>query len=365
MKNVLHAIDVFESGGAETVFLQLIKNINRAEYNPVVIIPGKGWLYQQLVRLDIEPIIVDMQGSFNLAYLKSLLRIIKEEKIDLIHSHLFGSNIYCSITGWLSQVPVISTFHGVIDVAEDERFLFLKKRLLRLGSSKIVFVSQFLKDALNQRINAKESLCQVIYNGVDLEQFAEPITEDFRQKIGTENKTFVSMVGNVNHSKGYDILIETAALLRGKGYVFVVAGDTSDECFGSLKRELESQSLEQDVIFLGFQDNIRDLIKSSALYLLTSRDEGFSISTIEAMASGIPVIATRSGGPEEIIQHESNGLLVENENPLGIASAIEALITNPKIAAKMTEQALKDVSARFSIDKIIRQYENLYASLVK
>lgn len=364
--NILHTIDVYESGGAETVFIQLISQIDRNNYNPIVLIPRRGWLYDQLANINIEPLTVDMSGSFNLNYLKTLVKIIKQNDIQIIHSHLFGSNFYCSLAGFITGRPVISTFHGVIDIAPDERFLGIKSFLLRLGSSKVVFVSDFLKNTLQSRLHVKDKTCQVIYNGVDIQQLGSDKNKDFRQEFGIDkDEVFVALVGNINHSKGYDILISAAKLLSNKPFRFVIAGDTSDDCFQSLSQQISDSNLQNKVIFAGFVSNVKDFIKSADIYLLTSRDEGFSISTIEAMASSVPVVVTRCGGPEEIIDPGIDGLMVDNESPQQIADALLGLVEDETTSNRLVGAALKKVRQRFSIESIIQQYLDLYQLLLR
>ena len=364
--NILHAIDVAETGGAETVFIQLIGNLDRTKFTPIVVLPSKGWIYEQLTKLDIKPIIINMEGTLNTQYLRSLIRIIRKNNIKLIHSHLFGSNIYCSIAGLITRTPVVSTFHGSIDVAEDEKFLFAKRTLLKLGTKKVVFVSHYLKQILTKRLKLNKNICAVVYNGIKSENYQQKASVDYREvlKINNDSK-FISLVGNVNHAKAYDVLIRTAAKLKDDNFTFVIAGDTSDPIFSELKSLIKENNLSDTVKFIGFIDNINDFIKSSDIYLLCSRDEGFSISTLEAMASNVPVIATKSGGPEEIITHNLNGILVDNENPSAISKNLLQLSRETKVRNHLVQNAEKLVESTFSLKKTIIDYESIYNTLLK
>jgi glycosyltransferase involved in cell wall biosynthesis len=363
-KKILHAIDVHESGGAETVFLQLVKNIDSAEFIPVVVLPGKGWLYQQLNNAGIEPYVINMSGSFNFNYLRELRKIVITEKIDLIHSHLFGSNIYSSMVGFITRTPVIATYHGVIDIAVDERYLNIKRFLHNLGCSKVVFVSKFLQSKIRERLKTPINKCQVIYNGVgdNCQHFVEKI--DFRSAYGIENEQLlIAMIGNVNHSKGYDLLIEAISKLNNPSVKVVIAGEITDQCFVKLKLQVKDRRLEKQIVFAGFIDDVNQFLKASDLYLLTSRDEGFSISTIEAMSLNIPVIATRCGGPEEIIENNVNGVLIENESSDAILLALRDFINNSEKYYNLTNRAKMKVTEKFTTVKIMQQYHALYTAL--
>ncbi len=115
MLNILHSIDTPGPGGAETVYLDIVTRLDRDRFTSFPVIPEKGWIYDQLQEQGFDPIIIDSTGSFNTRYLWELIKLIRKQKIDLIHSHLFGSNVYCSLAGLLTSTPVISTFHGFVD----------------------------------------------------------------------------------------------------------------------------------------------------------------------------------------------------------------------------------------------------------
>ena len=121
IKTILHTIDTTGPGGAETVFIDLVTRLPKDIYRSVVVVRGKGWVYEELGRRGVIPILLDSKGSFNLRYLWQLRTIIKREGVDLIQSHLLGTSVYCSLVGLMTGKPVISTFHGSVDIGENER----------------------------------------------------------------------------------------------------------------------------------------------------------------------------------------------------------------------------------------------------
>ena len=112
MSRILHVIDTTGPGGAETVFVDLADRLREKGYDTIVLLRGPGWVQDELRRRELKPILLDAKGSFNWRYLLSLVRLVKDERIDLIQSHLLGSNVYCAVTGWITQKPVVATFHG-------------------------------------------------------------------------------------------------------------------------------------------------------------------------------------------------------------------------------------------------------------
>jgi hypothetical protein len=159
MKTILHAIDTTGPGGAETVFIDLATDLPKDKYRSVVVIHCMGWVYDELYRRGIGPILLDAKASFNWRYLLALRKIIKRERVDLIQSYLLGSNGYCSLLGLLTEKLVIAAFHGAVDIGENERFKRLRFTAINAGASRIVAVI--------------DSLCEDILHRTPLNQTGE------------------------------------------------------------------------------------------------------------------------------------------------------------------------------------------------
>ena len=135
LKTILHVIDTTGPGGAETVFIDLATRLPKEKYRSLALIRGKGWVYEELCRRGLEPVLLDCKGSFNWRYLLQLRNLIRKEEVDLIQSHLLGSNVYCALAGLLTATPVVATFHGSVDIGERERFKGLKFGAIQAGGS--------------------------------------------------------------------------------------------------------------------------------------------------------------------------------------------------------------------------------------
>lgn len=366
MKTVLHIIDTTGPGGAETVFINLASQMRQRGYHSIVVIRGKGWVYEQLLKHGFDPIILDMKGSFDHRFLRKLIALVKTHNVDLIQSHLLGSNIYSSVAGWLTRTPVISTFHGFVDVDSGERFRWLKFFLVNLGSKYCVFVSEFLKKGFWKTSNISKRKSTVIYNGIDVERFQidEAMRTTVREELGvTDQDIVVGSVGNIRPAKGYEFLLDAAAILKERGLKlrFVVIGAGGNELHKRLEEKRQSLALEQTVEFIGFRESPEKYLTSFDIFLLSSSSEGFSISTIEAMSVGIPVICTASGGPEEIVEHGKTGLLVKPESAQAIADGIQGLLEEKTVKrTELVTQAKLDVKAKYSLEAMLNKYEQLY-----
>lgn len=367
MKTILHCIDTTGPGGAETVFIDLITHLPTEHYRAVVVIRGKGWVYEELCRRGVTPIILDAKGSFNRRYLLALCKLIRREQVDLVQSHLLGSNIYCAMAGLLTRTPVVATFHGSVDVGGRERFKRLKFAAINAGARCVVAVSKDLRTDILSRTPLKAAKTRVIYNGVDTSVFNQPRSNQLRQQFGwAENEIIIGSLGNIRSAKGYDILLQAAALLKKStcSYRFVIAGQGSGKRYEALLQQREELGLQNRVHLLGFVDNPADFLSNLDMFLLPSTSEGFSIATIQAMSANVPVIVTKSGGPEEIVTHGEDGWLVEISNPEAMAAAIDLLGTNPDLRATLAKQARKQVTETFGLNTMISGYQSLYESLI-
>ena len=369
MKTILHIIDTTGPGGAETVFIDLATRLDANRYRPIIVIRGKGWVYEELVRRGFSPLIIDAKGSFNLSYLMQLRRLIKKEKVDIIQSHLLGSNVYCSLAGLLTGTPVVTTFHGTVDIGENERFKRLKFAAINQGAKQVVAVSDSLRKDVQNRTPINPSKVSVIYNGIMTSDFDRPKSTRLRQQFGwQEDDVIVGCLGNIRPAKAYDIMLQTAArLLRSSNYCyrFVIAGQGKKGLTEQLLALRTELGLEKHVEFLGFNDDPAEFLSNLDIFMLTSSSEGFSIATIQALASHLPVVATRSGGPEEILTDERDGLLVEKNNPDKLAQAVERLANDAELRARLANTGKAHALAKFDITAMLTAYDEIYQRLTE
>jgi glycosyltransferase involved in cell wall biosynthesis len=367
MINVLHAIDTGGPGGAETVLVKLAQGLDPVRFRSIVSIGAAGgWLHRELDKAGIEPLCLNVRGSFNFPYLQQIISAVRGRGIDLIHSHLPGSNLYCSMAGLLCRVPVISTYHGLIESDRDDPLFRWKLRIVNRGSKRVVFVSEKLFSSFQHLVKWTPGRCSTIYNGLDLGMFRPCRDETLRRELRVaDDQILIGSVGNIRPAKGYEDLLWTARIIvsRLPACRFVIIGQGEEELMGkllTLRKELE---LEEKVHFIGFRDEIWRMLNNLDLFLLTSRTEGFSISCIEAMACGVPVIATRSGGPEEILTEEQDGLLVPVGQPEEIARAVIRMIEDTELRSRLTREATETVVRRFDLPTMIGAYAGLYQSV--
>ncbi len=363
MKTILHTIDTTGPGGAETVFIDLITRLPKDKYRAVVVIRGKGWVYEELGRRGVIPVLLDSKGSFNLRYLWQLRKIIRQQGVDLIQSHLLGTSVYCSLVGLLTGKPVIATFHGAVDVGENERLKSLKFAAINAGASRIVAVTDSLLDDIVSRTSLKKNKTCIIYNGIDTSAFVRPHGSTLRQKYGwNEDVIIIGSLGNIRLAKGYDVLLKAASLLENSSfqYRFVIAGQGKGKLFDDLLALRKKQGLEEKVQFLGFLDDAGDFLNNIDIFLSSSISEGLPLSAIQAMVAALPMVATRCGGYEGLLSDGENGLLVDVNSPDAIVKALERLAADSELQSKLGKNAKAFAIKTYDLQVMLKAYQQVY-----
>lgn len=364
--HVLHIIDTGGPGGAETVFAQLAQAFPRDIGQPLVVVSREGWLAERLRERGLAPIALNPRGSFNLGYLGELIRLIRTHRVRLVVAHLFGSMLYGGLAGRLTAVPVIGVLHGQTDLA-GPRLAALKNAIVRHTLAHTVFVSEPLRQELNALLRLPHARTSVVTNAVDTERFTPGTDGSLRAELQLPpGLPLVGAIGNIRRPKGYDGLLRAwRALLDGgtKAHLAIVG-----EGSGSLMQELlalrSTLGLERDVSFMGLRSDIVNVLRSLDVFVSSSTTEGFSIVCVEAMACGVPVVATRSGGPESIIEHGVSGILVPVEDPPALAAGVCRVLQDPALRTSMTGAGREQVERRFGQARQLEAYAAIAHALL-
>ena len=367
MKTILHLIDTTGPGGAETVFIQLADKMRSRGFKSVVVIRGPGWVQDELINRGLDPYVIETASSFAIGYLYRLVKIVKAHQINLIQSHLLGSNVYAAMTGLLCRVPVVATYHGMVDVDPNERFKSLKKFLMQIGINRYIAVSRHLRENIRRQKLLDINKTTVIHNGVDLTRFDMKSNYNIKRSLGlSDNVVLVGCLGNVRPAKAYHVLIKAAEQIKHKypKVHFVIAGHKKPSLMKTLDGLIDRLDLQNHFHFLGFVSDSAEFLLQMDLFVLTSSSEGFSIATVEAMAAGLPVLVTRCGGPEEIVTAGENGLMVEPNDPVEIAKGLVQYIESSELGRKMAAKGKAHVDAAFSLEFMLDQYESEYKKLI-
>jgi glycosyltransferase involved in cell wall biosynthesis len=234
-----------------------------------------------------------------------------------------------------------------------------------MGVNKLIAVSRDLAAYVEQRGLFPASAIDVIYNGVDQQRYQQQASGTLRAQLNIPaNAILVGSLGNIRPAKNYETLIDAVGLLNNPRLHFVIAGHQKKELMDQLTAQMHALGVDQQMHFIGFYDNTPEFLKQLDLFVLSSSSEGFSIATIEAMAAGVPVIATRCGGPEEILQHGSTGYLVATKAPQQLADAIQHLLSNPDEAKRLALAGYEHMHNTFSLTVMLQAYQRHYTQLL-
>ncbi len=368
--NILHLIETTGPGGAETVLLNLVSRIDRAIFEPTVLLVGEGWLSSAVRAAGIEPLTIGSSGSFDWRFLKSIIKVIRERNIDLIHSHLPDISVYACLAALRTKTPVISTFHGMVGNWHQRSLKNrLKMSVIRRRAARVVAVSDFLKQEMSDLWSFCASDILRIYNGVDFDSFDQRSGgSELRRQFTLPSETvLIGTVGNIRRAKGYQFMLQAAreVIDRNNCAHFFIAGHGEGELLEEILQLQVRLGLQEHVHLLGFRDDVPQLLGEFDIFVLPSITEGLSIATVEAMGLGLPVVVTDSGGPREIVEHMSTGMLVAPGDPAALAAAIGRLLEDAALAQNLGAAARVAVREKFGIEQNIAAYTEVYKSCLR
>ncbi len=362
---VLHANETGCTGGAETVFLELASGLDPARFRSLAWIPEDGWLHTNLRKRGVETLLVPPKGKRDYRPLVAMARLVRKEKIDLIHSHLPDQNFYSSLVGALVDCPTVVTYHGALEGSGVRNAV--KLWVTRRAAAAVVAVSEHLAEELRAAGFPAEKV-ECIHNGVDMERFRLFPCGHLRRELGCDRDTaLIGMVANERHGKGYDVYVRAARKIADaipKSH-FLAAGEIDPGSAERLSALVHELSLQDRFSFLGFREDMPEILNDLDVFVLSSFSEGFSLATVEAMAVGKPVVVTRSGGPEEILTDGRTGCLVPPGDPNALADKVCGLLRNPGQARTLGENGRRAVAGRFSLQAMIHSYEELYERCIR
>lgn len=364
---ILHLIDTTGPGGAETIFTQLAQVTQSLGYRTIAVIRGPGWVASELERLGIVTQVMDCKGSFNLHFLKQLGALIHRENIQVIQSHLLGSNVYASLAGLLTRTPVFSTFHGFVDVSPTERLRWLKFLLIQLGSNNVIAVTEQMRVMLQVIPTLARSKVITIANGVDTTIFTKSNAQPLRTQYQlAEDAIIIGCLGNVRRAKDYNLAIETLHQLREAGVnaKLFIAGDDKNSLADEHRQTAQQLGVTDSIIWLGFFQDTPGFLNALDIFLLSSSSEGHPLALTQAMAVGVPIVATRCG-IEEIVTHNETALLAPVGDAVSLAAEIQRLLIQPELKQTLIINAQHLAQEQLSLDAMRNQYVALYSPLLE
>jgi L-malate glycosyltransferase len=292
---------------------------------------------------------------------RPLVSLLRKERIDVIHAHKFGSNIWGVVFGRLCGVPVVVTHeHGWS--FEGRAKTIIDRELIARGSNAFIAVSREDRRRMIELERIKPEDAVFIANGIPA--LPPPSGRDVRGELGIgPDDPIVTTVGFLRQPKAMDVLIEAAARIapRFPRLRVLIVGEGADRpVYEAL---IEKLGVGDTVELLGLRSDVPDLLAETDVSVLSTNSEGSPLSVMEYMDAGLPVVGTRVGGIPDLVDDGVEGLLVEPGDPDGLAEAIARLLDDPQEARRMGERGRERRRREFDIDVMVRNLENLYLEL--
>lgn len=358
-------INDFLVGGAQKLIAEQVNFLDREKFDVSLITFAEFPERPTLYNLIPEHVQVFKFSFTKFSDIKSwfrVLRVLKKIKPDVVVSHLFFSNTVCRALKPLCGYQAIAVEHNTYTDRKYKRILV--DRILSHITFKIVAVSRTVADFTARQERIPRNKFVVIPNGVDLRKIqttlkASPNKEELKQELGFRQADKILLhVARLQPQKNQKLLLEGFALFhtRHPNYRLAIVGD------GMMRPNLEAcvreLELSDSVFFFGLRHDVGKFYKASDAFVLTSDIEGFAIVGIEAMASGLPVVSTKTAGPDEYIEEGRNGFFIHERTAEAVARSLEQVA-----AADLSEFALKalETAQKYDIRANTKRYERLLA----
>ena len=354
-------------GGTELMTCQLVTHINRKCFHADLAFLDDGGPAAKRARAEgLEPLLLGLKPHNPLPGIKKLIQVLGQ--YDVLHLYGFKASLVGRVVGSVfRQLIVVDGLRGQRPWQKDSRSRFWLDRLTFPLSRGYIANSNRARSFLIAK-GYNPNKCWVIPNGLDFQRFqalaglAE--TESFRSNINSEVHPIITCVANLRPVKGHIYLLRALNKLHeyGKEFHCLILGVGPE--LTRLQKFTGEHDLSEQVTFMGYRSDIPAVLASSDVFVLSSLAEGMPVSILEAMAAGLPIVATAVGGIPEVIIDGETGFLVPPKNAGALASKLIELLENDVLSRHVGQQAQVRLQAKFTIERMTSAYEDLYSKLV-
>lgn len=373
MVKILYLYETLGVGGAEQLLLTTLKHLNRDKFYPVVYCLGENGK----IGVEIEKIGVRIEALkkklnlWNIGIIWYLIKIFEREKPDILHCHLFYANYFGRIAAIFYKVPiVIITEHGTYSNFK-KFYHHLIDFILSFFTNKIIVVSKAVQRYLLKHSLILPNKISIIYNTVDFERFDKIYGIDkslSKRRFGfSDSSILIGCIANIAPWKGHFFLLRAfESILHSLPQTnLCIVGRDNNGFQSQLETYAKENSFFEHVHFWGERRDIPEILSMFDLFVFPSLTEGFGLSVIEAMYMGLPVIATNTEGPSEIIENEFDGVLVSPGDYRALGEKITLLLRDNEKMKRMGFYAREKVKSIFSPRVYLEKLESCYDELIE
>lgn len=365
---VLHLISSSGFLGAENVVLELSKESIKAGYWVTIgIIENRNNLHMELsdrsVEEGIKVQIFPCRGRFDRRTISSIRSFVNSKQPNILHSHGYKSNFY-ALTANRGKIPWIVTNHLWKKTTFALKvYAYLDSLFIRHADRVVAVSDEIRSEMVNDGIPPQK--ITIIDNGVDMERFALNRNEEIRKSFGFNgNSKVIGTIASMTPEKGHTYLLEAMRQVIDKcpECRFMIVGDGSQRQF--LEEKTSHLGLTGKVLFTGSRKDVPEILSMLDIFVLPSLKEGLPMALLEAMAAGVPVIATRVGAVPKVVIHGKTGLLVEKGDVNGLITAITQFLKDRKMSVRLSMKGYEKVKSEFSSNVMTLKYLDIYRKLL-
>jgi len=352
------------TGGAERLAVQVATRLDRERFESILCASRRTeepLLDQELAEAGVEVLALNRGSRLDLRAWRPLLHRL-QDGVDVVHAHMFGSNVWGTVLGRLSHVPVVVAHEHTWSFQGQAWRRFLDRELVGRFADAFVAVSGEDRRKMIEVEGVDPDKIRLIANGIPDPPGGSG--DAVRKELGIPaSAPVIGVVCELRAQKALEVLFEAAVLLREEfpELAVLVAGDGPER--ERLETEIGRLQAEETVRLLGIRRDVPALLDALDVAVLSSDYEGSPLSVMEYMAAGKPVVSTRVGGVPELIEEGRQGLLVEPRSPEALASAVGRLLRDPDEARKLGEAGRERQQREYSLDAMVRRIEQLYDEL--
>jgi glycosyltransferase involved in cell wall biosynthesis len=364
---VLTLLDVLlPIGGAERLAVQIALNLDRERFEPFVC-ATRRWrrtgVLDELEEVGIPTLRLERRSAADVLPWRRLVSLLRRERIDVIHAHQFGSNVWAAVLGRLTAVPVVVAHEHSWSFEGQPLRRFLDRNLVARGADAVIAVSDEDRRQMIEVEGVEPRAIRVVPNGI---RVRGPTGHDVRAEL--EIPPAAPVVGTVSvlrPEKALEVLVEAAALLAAEfpGLRVLIVGTGKPEVEAELRALIGKRRLGDTVLLLGLRTDVGDLLEAFDVAVICSDREGAPLAVMEYMAAARPVVATRVGGLPLLVEDGVNGLLVPPRDPAALAAAVAELLSDPARRAELGARGRELQQREHDFDVMTRRIEDIYEEL--
>ena len=389
--HLVHIIHRLDTGGMENGLVNLVNTLSPQRYrHTIVSLTGVGPIAKRIVNRDVKIIALERKPGPLARDLPRIWRLLRELKPDLVHTRNIGT-LEAQLAAWAAGVPArVHGEHGweVHDLGKGHSGLLRTRRLMRGFVHQQVALSEATRDYLRERVGVAPERITSITNGVDTQRFRplnapEAAAANAARTAGTNARHplaalgapagwpaeapvigYVGRLADVKHPllllQAFELLAFDRSVTAPVRLALVGSGPLLPE----IRTWLADHRLADRVWLAGDRADVPELLRAFDAHALPSLAEGISNTLLEAMASGIPSVATRVGGNHELVEHERTGLLVPSNDAAALAAALRRYAADPALRREHGGHARQRAVEQFSLDRMVAAYDDLYAGVL-